>query len=84
MPKQFNRKKEKSLPQVMLEKLEFLYRKKEPQWLSYNISQINLRCVTYLNVKTETIKLLEKTWQKCLLNLGLERFLRENTENTNH
>lgn len=48
----------------MLEKLEFLYRKKEPQSLSYNISQINLRCITYLNVKTETIKLLEKNMTK--------------------
>lgn len=51
MPKQFNRKKGKSLQQVMLKELELYMEKKEPQSLSHNISQINLRCITDLNVK---------------------------------
>lgn len=39
---------------------KILYSKKPPQFLFHNISQINMRWITDLNVKSGTLKLLEK------------------------
>lgn len=57
---------------------KILYSKKPPQFLFHNISQINMRWITDLNVKSGTLKLLEKkkNREEILLNLEIERFFR--------
>lgn len=56
---------------------KILYSKKPPQFLFHNISQINMRWITDLNVKSGTLKLLEKKKrEEILLNLEIERFFR--------
>lgn len=56
---------------------KILYSKKPPQFLFHNISQINMRWITDLNVKSGTLKLLEKKkGEEILLNLEIERFFR--------
>ena len=63
---------------MRLEQLKFYTVKNPPQFLFHNISQINMRWITDLNVKSGTLKLLEKkkNREEILLNLEIERFFR--------
>lgn len=63
----YTKEKGPSLQEMVLGKLDFHLQKNKIGLLAYTIHKINKKCIKELNVRAETIKLLEENKKKSSL-----------------